>query len=292
LDKPVGISSQRALSIAKRQLKVRKAGHSGTLDPLASGLLIVAVGSWSRLLAFVLGAPKVYRGVVRCGLRTDSLDITGAVQGFRPVPAGVDAAVVDHQLQSFKGPIQQLPPVFSALKVNGVRAYELARAGSEVRLEQRSVVIHDIELLGLARSGPFLDVEVRIACSSGTYIRSIARDLGELLGTGATLLALRREAIGEVTVDAANDPTTIVREDRLGLSAVFPTFGRYEIAEDILRMARHGHALVLPRELAAFEQVLVLAAGPEPEYQRLVGVYRNEADRLVPLRVIPEEVTQ
>jgi tRNA pseudouridine55 synthase len=225
-------------------------------------------------------------------LRTDSLDITGAIQGFRPVPAGVDAEVVEQELEKFKGPIQQLPPAFSALKVNGVRAYELARAGSEVALERRSVVIHDIELLGLTRSGPFLDVELRIACSSGTYIRSIARDLGELLGTGATLLSLRRESIGEVALDAAKDPMAIQREDRLDLSAVFPSFGRYEIGEDILRMARHGHALDRPRELADFEQVLVLAAGPEPEYQRLVGVYQNEADRLKPLRVVPEEVAQ
>lgn len=292
IDKPVGITSQRALSIAKRQLKVRKAGHSGTLDPLASGLLIVAVGSWSRLLAFVLGADKVYRGVVRCGLRTDSLDITGSIQGFRPVPAGVDAEVVRRALQRFKGPIQQLPPAFSALKVNGVRAYELARAGSEVTLERRSVVIHDIELLGLTRSGPFLDVELRIACSSGTYIRSIARDLGELLETGATLSSLRRESIGGVTLDAAKDPMSIEREDRLSLSAVFPSFGRYEIDEEILRMARHGHPLDRPRELTAFEQVVVLAAGPEPEYQRLVGIYRGEADRLMPLRVVPEEVAQ
>lgn len=292
LDKPVGITSQRALTIAKRQLGVRKAGHSGTLDPLASGLLLVAVGSWSRLLAFVIGADKIYRGVVRLGLRTDSLDITGAVQGFRPVPSDVDALMIEDQLQSFRGRIQQLPPVFSALKVNGVRAYELARAGSEVELESRSVVIYDIDLLGLTRSGPFLDVELRIACSSGTYIRSIARDLGESLGTGATLLELRREAIGEVSLDVAKDPMAVLRDDRLALSTVFADFGRYELDGDRLRAARNGHPIARPTELTGSEKVLVLASGPEPEYKRLVGVYGSEADRLVPLRVVPEEVTQ
>ncbi|WP_308464504.1 tRNA pseudouridine(55) synthase TruB [Ferrimicrobium sp.] len=289
LDKPVGITSQRALTIAKRQLGIKKAGHSGTLDPLASGLLVVAVGSWSRLLAFVLGADKVYYATVRCGLRTDTLDITGAVEGFQAVPSTLGAEAVQAGLASFLGTIDQLPPAFSALKVNGVRAYALARAGEEVTLAQRSVTIYAIDLLDLARSGPFLDVVIRVHCSSGTYIRSLARDLGELLGTGATLYALRRESIGSVTLASAKDPTSLEPDDRLPLSVIFPDAPSYAIERELLTQARNGHVLACPPALGDGKEVLVLAQGAEPEYQRLVGVYGVQGDKLVPLRVVPPE---
>ncbi|WP_298445821.1 tRNA pseudouridine(55) synthase TruB [Ferrimicrobium sp.] len=292
LDKPVGITSQRALTIAKRQLGVRKAGHSGTLDPLASGLLVIAVGSWSRLLAFVLGADKVYHAVIRLGLRTDTLDITGAVEGFQPVPSSIGVDEVRAGLERFRGSIDQIPPAFSALKINGVRAYTLARAGQEVVLSQRAVTIHAIELLHLTRSGPFLDAAIRVHCSSGTYIRSLARDLGETLGMGATLFALRRESIGSVTLESAKDPANVEPEDRLPLSMVFPGAAYYTIDGEMLAKARNGHALDCPPTLGASKEMLVLADGVEPEHQRLVGVYAVQDDKLVPLRVVPPEGTR
>jgi tRNA pseudouridine55 synthase len=291
LDKPSGITSQAALTVAKRTLGVRKAGHSGTLDPLASGLLVVGVGAWSRLLAFVLGADKTYYGVIRCGLRTDTLDITGAIQSFQPVPSAIDVHAVQGCLEPLRGTITQLPPVFSALKVQGKRAYELARAGEAVTLATRQVTIGALDVLSLRRSGPFLDVEVRIQCSSGTYIRSLARDFGEALGTGATLASLRREAIGQVTLAHASDPTVIDREDRLALSLVFPDVAHYEVDAEVLVAARNGHTLECPAELGSHERVFVLAAGDEPEFRRLVGIYRVVADKLVPSRVVPTEGT-
>ncbi|MHB1519798.1 MAG: tRNA pseudouridine(55) synthase TruB [Ferrimicrobium sp.] len=291
LDKPSGITSQTALTIAKRHLGVRKAGHSGTLDPLASGLLIVGVGTWSRLLAFIVGADKTYHAVIRCGLRTDSLDITGAIQGVGWVPPTVDVQVVEECLARLRGAIWQTPPAFSALKVHGARAYELARAGQDVALASRQVTISSLALLGLRRTGPFFDIELRVRCSSGTYIRSLASDLGDLLGTGATLFALRREAIGSVTLASASEPDVIGREQRLPLSLIFPEFGRFEVDETELVAARNGRWLACPDSLASYREVIVLAAGDAPEFRRLVGIYRVVGDRLVPSRIVPTEGT-
>lgn len=191
LDKPVGLSSNDALQRAKRLYRARKAGHTGSLDPIASGLLVVCFGEATKLSAFLLEADKHYRTTFRLGVRTETGDAEGAVLETRPVQ-GVDEARVESVLARFRGRIQQVPPMYSAIKHQGRRLYELAREGVEVAREPRTVHVHRLELLSLAGDCMELD----IVCSKGTYIRTLAEDIGAALGCGAHVHALRRLGVG------------------------------------------------------------------------------------------------
>ncbi len=198
LDKPVGLSSNRALQEAKKLLGARKAGHAGTLDPLASGLLLILVGEATKFAGPMLNADKEYLATAKLGVTTSTGDAEGAVLEQRPVQ--VSAEQVGTVLARFRGTIEQLPPMHSALKREGVPLYRLARAGRTVERSRRRVEIHELELLQCA--APIL--ELRVRCSKGTYIRSLAEDIGAALGTGAHLVALRRIASGRFHVrDAA-----------------------------------------------------------------------------------------
>lgn len=199
LDKPAGITSNAALQEAKRLLAAAKAGHAGTLDPLASGLLPLLFGEATRFARFGLDADKTYLASVRLGVRTATGDAEGEVLERRPVQ--VDDEKLAGTLARFRGAISQVPPMYSALKRDGRPLYELARAGLSVEREARSVTIHELELL--ERSGDRLRLRVR--CSKGTYIRQLAEDLGEALGTAAHLEGLRRTAAGTFTLDQAVD---------------------------------------------------------------------------------------
>jgi tRNA pseudouridine55 synthase len=198
LDKPVGLSSNRALQEAKKLLGAKKAGHAGTLDPLASGLLLVLVGEGTKFAGPMLDADKEYLATVKLGATTSTADAEGEVLEERPVR--VSAEQVAAALAKFRGPIEQTPPMHSALKRDGVPLYRLARAGRSVERRPRRVEIHELELLQCAP--PIL--ELRVRCSKGTYIRVLAEDIGTALGTGAHLAALRRTASGRFHVrDAA-----------------------------------------------------------------------------------------
>lgn len=187
LDKPVGITSNAALGRAKRILGIKKAGHTGTLDPMASGLLILCFGQATKVAAFLLDADKAYEAVLQLGVTTDSEDAEGEVLERNDVPA-FDRGQIEAVLDRFRGPIEQVPPMHSALKHKGQRLYELARRGETVDRPPRAVTIHDLQLV--ARDAEALTL--RVACSKGTYIRSLARDIGEALGCGAHLAGLRR----------------------------------------------------------------------------------------------------
>lgn len=197
LDKPAGVSSNAALQEAKRLLGAAKAGHAGTLDPLASGLLPLLFGEATKFARFGLDADKTYHASIRLGVRTATADAEGEVLERREVV--VDDARLATALTRFRGEIRQVPPMYSALKRDGRPLYELARAGKVVERDARSVTIHELALL--ERSGELL--QVRIRCSKGTYIRQLAEDLGEALGCGAHLAALRRTAAGDFTLDQA-----------------------------------------------------------------------------------------
>jgi tRNA pseudouridine55 synthase len=197
LDKPPGLSSNAALQEAKRLVGARKAGHAGTLDPLASGLLPLLFGEATRFARFALEADKTYVATVRLGTRTDSGDAEGRVLECRPV--AVDEARIAGALARFRGELFQVPPMHSALKHEGRRLYALARAGRVIARPARRVFVHEIELL--ERSAETL--VLRIRCSKGTYVRQIAADLGETLGCGAHLAALRRVAAGGFRVEEA-----------------------------------------------------------------------------------------
>ncbi|MBI1943668.1 MAG: tRNA pseudouridine(55) synthase TruB [Betaproteobacteria bacterium] len=197
LDKPVGLSSSAALQVAKRLLEARKAGHAGTLDPLASGLLPVLFGEATKFAQFALGSSKQYLAQLRLGIATDTGDAEGKVVTRRPVR--VDEAQLARALERFRGAIEQVPPMFSALKHAGQPLYALARAGRSVARAARKVTVHELELL--ERREDLL--RLRIVCSKGTYIRQLAADLGAELGTGAHVEALRRTAVGGFRIEQA-----------------------------------------------------------------------------------------
>lgn len=187
LDKPSGISSNRALQQAKRLFGVTKAGHTGSLDPLATGLLPVCFGEATKIAGYVLGARKAYAAECRLGITTDTCDSDGAVLQERAVPA-LDDDAIRTGLAALTGRIVQVPPVYSALKQGGVPLYKRARRGEEVQAPPREVEVLRFELT--RRAGDILRLQVE--CGSGTYVRSLVRDLGEALGCGAHLTALRR----------------------------------------------------------------------------------------------------
>lgn len=233
VDKPQGVTSHDIVAAVRGALHMKRVGHAGTLDPMATGVLVVGFGNATRLLNVIVEHDKTYEATIRLGQRTTTDDADGEIVSTRPAPTmsrEALQAVVDVR---FTGTIEQVPNTYSAIKINGQRAYDLARDGQEVRLKARPVTIHEFAVLdarpvlvasGEDRSGdalegrtpeggesrdgsvPALDVDVRVACSAGTYIRALARDLGEVLGVGGHLTRLRRTRVGRYRAD---DPRTV-----------------------------------------------------------------------------------
>jgi tRNA pseudouridine55 synthase len=207
VDKQSGITSHDVVARTRRLVGTRKVGHAGTLDPMATGLLVLGINSSTRLLTFVVGLDKEYLATIRLGAATNTDDAEGELGERADAPAlaaatdpAIAAAVVE-----FTGDILQRPSTFSAIKVNGKRAYAMAREGAEVALKPRRVAVSVFEVLQVSRTLGWIDVDVRVQCSSGTYIRALARDLGERLDVGGHLTALRRNRIGPFRVSEAAD---------------------------------------------------------------------------------------
>lgn len=197
IDKPTGLTSHDVVGRVRRVAGLRRVGHAGTLDPLATGVLLVCLGQATRLVEYVMGQPKTYVTRVRLGQTTDSFDADGAVVAERPLT--FTPTELENALHQFRGAIEQLPPMFSAVKQQGQPLYKLARQGIEVERPLRPVTIYDLKRL--AYDPPFLELQIR--CSAGTYIRTLAHDLGETLGCGGHVVALRRTAVGTFTSDQA-----------------------------------------------------------------------------------------
>jgi tRNA pseudouridine55 synthase len=284
LDKPRGVTSNAALGIAKLRLGVRKAGHAGTLDPMATGVLVIATGRLTRLLALLGGAGKVYHATVQLGVATDTLDVSGQVIASSEVPPLEDGDFA-RALTSLRGEYLQAPPAFSARKVRGQRAYALARRGEEVALAPRRVRIDELTLLGRDRTR----LTLRVRCSSGTYVRALARDLGAALGVPAVLAALRREQVGSIGLEWAVPPEQASWERRVPLERALPELSLVRIDADLVAWARHGRALALESGLAEGVRALVLAEGEAEPYDALVGVYRVDGGALVPEMVFARE---
>lgn len=193
IDKPAGITSHDVVNRVRRITGIRRVGHAGTLDPLATGVLVLAAGRATRLLEYIVGRPKTYWAQVRLGQTTTTYDAEGEVVADRPVTA--TETEIRAALDPFRGDIEQVPPMYSAIKRAGKPLYELARQGVEVERPPRPVTIYTLKLLNWA--SPF--VELRVTCSAGTYLRSLAHDLGAALGCGAYLAGLRRTAVGDFT---------------------------------------------------------------------------------------------
>ncbi|HVS65147.1 MAG TPA: tRNA pseudouridine(55) synthase TruB [Thermoanaerobaculia bacterium] len=206
VDKPPGCTSHDVVRDARRALRERKIGHCGTLDPDATGLLLLTVGRATRLTRFLIRAPKVYEGIIRFGVVTDTYDASGQVIGEHSI-AGLDAAAVAARMSELVGTYPQLPPPYCAKKTGGRKFYELARKGEEVPREPVEVQIYDFRTIRDGLDGG--DLPFRLACASGTYARSLAHDLGERLGCGAHLAALRRTAIGHFSIDSAAPMATL-----------------------------------------------------------------------------------
>lgn len=197
VDKPAGITSHDVVAIVRRAVGSGRAGHAGTLDPFATGLLVVLTGRGTRLIPYIDGEPKVYDATIRLGVETDTDDATGAAirDAEPPSDTAINAAIAQ-----LTGEIDQMPPAYSAKKISGVRAYAAARRGAALELRPTRVTIHEWRLLG--RRGP--NIDARITCSGGTYIRALARDLGRLTSSAAHLSALRRVRSGHFSVEDAD----------------------------------------------------------------------------------------
>jgi tRNA pseudouridine55 synthase len=195
VDKPIGLTSHDVVQIIRRGTGIRRAGHTGTLDPRASGVLVVLVGPAVRLSEYVSASDKRYQATIHLGSSTDTYDAEGRITGSSPVD-NITEEKFDEALQKFVGEIEQVPPPYSAIKVKGRKAYEMAREGEEVDLEPRTIQVYSLDVLEWAPPEAVIDVY----CSSGTYVRSLAHDLGKALGCGAHLIGLRRTKSGRFTL--------------------------------------------------------------------------------------------
>ena len=190
IDKPSGVSSHDVVHRARGIIPGCRIGHTGTLDPLATGLLVLGIGNTTRLSEYLISQPKQYTAVVRLGVTTTTFDADGDIMSEEDVK--IDAADIESMLPNFIGCIEQVPPIYSAIKIGGERAYKLARSGKNVKMSPRSVRIDKFVMVDYCEP----DITLEISCSSGTYVRSLAHDLGESLGCGAHLLCLRRDVVG------------------------------------------------------------------------------------------------
>ncbi len=291
LDKPLGLSSNDALVRAKRLLRALKAGHTGTLDPLATGLLPLCFGEATKFSQDLLDADKTYDATVRLGATTTTGDAEGEIVAQRPVAC--DRAALEQALARFTGEIEQVPPMYSALKKDGKPLYEYARAGQTVERASRRVTIHAIALLecGLPQAPTFV---MRVTCSKGTYIRTLAEDIGEALGCGAHLTGLRRIAVGDLTLDGAVTLEQIdARDDAERPGMLAPVDALLQRCPPVhLDAAAVGRFLQgqriarrdLPADATLAEETLARVYGGEPE--RLLGVARMREGALRPERLV------
>ncbi|WP_374313168.1 tRNA pseudouridine(55) synthase TruB [Microbacterium sp.] len=243
VDKPGGVTSHDVVARARRALGTRKIGHAGTLDPMATGLLVLGVEGATRLLTFIVGLDKTYEATIRLGASTDTDDADG--QTVTQTDASSLAwAAIRSAVAPLTGRISQVPSTYSAIKVDGRRAYDLARAGQEVELAAREVTVSRFDVVAERRTGGFVDLDVVVECSSGTYIRSLARDLGAALGIGGHLTALRRTRIGPFSTVDAVEADAIADGLLLSPAAVAASvLGRLDVTGDEARDLRHGKRL-------------------------------------------------
>ncbi|WP_022925669.1 tRNA pseudouridine(55) synthase TruB [Serinicoccus marinus] len=202
VDKPTGWTSHDVVARARRLCRTRRVGHAGTLDPMATGVLVLGVGRGTKLLTFLVGHDKAYEATIRLGESTVTDDAEGEVVRRADV-SGVTDDDIDAAVGGLTGELEQVPSAVSAIKVDGVRSYARVRSGQDVELTARPVTVSRFEVLDRHRSGPHLDLDVRVEVSSGTYVRALARDLGAALGVGGHLTALRRTRVGGLDLDRA-----------------------------------------------------------------------------------------
>ncbi|MDN4614732.1 tRNA pseudouridine(55) synthase TruB [Leifsonia sp. F6_8S_P_1B] len=284
VDKPGGWTSHDVVARTRRLAGTRKVGHAGTLDPMATGLLILGVNSSTRLLTYIVGADKEYLATIRLGSSTTTDDAEGetVAEAAPEALAAVTKDAVLDGIAALTGEIEQVPSAVSAIKVDGKRAYARVRAGEEVVLEPRAVTVSEFELLGVDRLAAAIDLQVRVVCSSGTYIRSLARDLGAALGVGGHLTALRRTRVGAYHVRDAHDLDTLDVGAALipAADAASRLFERLELTEQQAIDLTHGRRIhIADREGPGGEPVAAIA--PSGHLVGLVEFRGKEARTLV-----------
>jgi len=279
VDKPQGVTSHDVVARARRLLGTRKVGHAGTLDPMATGLLLLGVDSATRLLTYLVGLDKEYTATIRLGVATDTDDAEGEVVDTRDA-SGVTDAAISAGIGELTGAIEQVPSTYSAIKVDGRRAYDRARSGEQVELTARPVTIHAFELLASRRDGDLVDLDVRVACSSGTYIRALARDLGAGLDVGGHLTALRRTRVGPFAVaDAVQLPDPREHPDAVAPGLLEPAdvaaqlFPVVHLDADQTRDLAHGKRV----ELDEPDADLAAALTPDGRLAALIELRRGRA---------------
>ena len=241
VDKPEGWTSQDVVSKLRGVLKTRRIGHGGTLDPMATGVLPVFVGRATRAVEFFEHAEKTYEAVLRLGLHTDTEDITGTVLEEKQVNIAENQFL--SVLENFRGEIQQIPPMYSAIKVNGQKLCDLARKGREVERQPRTITIHKLECLEFAGN----TAKLLVHCSKGTYIRTLCKDIGEALGCGGCMESLRRVTAGEYTIENAVPLQTLIDSDNpesclLPVDSMFKNYPAVTLTEKQEKCCRNGVA--------------------------------------------------
>lgn len=283
VDKPAGVSSHDVVNVARRTLGERRIGHAGTLDPFATGLLVVMVGRATRILPYLLGEPKEYLATVRFGTETDTEDLHGAVIREAPLPV---RAAIEAAFPSLTGEIDQVPPAYSAKRVDGRRAYDLAREGTVVELRPARVRVDAWapQAWRMADDGTVMELDVVVRCGGGTYVRSLARDLARLAGSAAHLVALRRTQSGCFRVDDAL-PLESLRNERPALRSALE--GLPHLAPQLLdaaAVARIVRGIAVPATVPGALGALVHA-----ETGALVAIAERRADLWQPRVVMREE---
>ncbi|WAC68116.1 tRNA pseudouridine(55) synthase TruB [Microbacterium sp. SL75] len=286
VDKPGGITSHDVVSRARRALGTRKIGHAGTLDPMATGLLVLGVEGATRLLTYIVGADKTYEATILLGVETDSDDADGTETARADASAVTEAQILEG-IAELTGEIDQVPSTVSAIKVDGRRAYDLARAGEEVELKARRVTVSRFHVRETRRGDTTIELDVVVDCTSGTYIRALARDLGRSLGVGGHLTALRRTRIGAFDVAGAASVDDIA-EDALvePATAAAVVVGALAVGADEARDLRHGKRIDGGGRLTG-----ALAAAIDPD-GRLVGIVEKRGTHLKSAMNMPEEAAR
>ncbi len=282
VDKDSGFTSHDVVAIARKSLSERRVGHAGTLDPFATGVLVLGVGNGTRLLQYITDGKKSYEGVIRLGSATTTDDLTGETVSSNLIGLSeiTDDAIVS-ALDLQVGDIYQRPSSYSAIKIDGKRAYELARAGVDIELKERRVSIYSLKVLQITRHESGIDIEISVDCSAGTYIRSIARDLGERLAVGGHLIALRRTAVMPFTLAEAMSIDQLRATPQLlsvdgAIERIFP---RRTLTIEEVASVSHGRSI----ELAAERERKSAAFTPEGTF---IALLAEKGGRAQPVLVI------
>jgi tRNA pseudouridine55 synthase len=283
VDKPGGMTSHDVVARIRKLAGTRRVGHAGTLDPMATGVLVVGVEKATRLLGYLTLTEKEYVATIRLGQSTTTDDAEGEPSGGASA-SGVSREMLDAGIARQTGEIMQVPPGVSAIKVDGERAYKLTRAGAAPELAARPVTVYEFAVTDVRQAGGFLDVDATIRCSSGTYIRALARDLGASLGTGGHLTALRRTAVGPYRLEQAHTLEDLSERTQLTplAEAAAAAFPRLDLSADDARRLAHGVRIAAPPSSPLESATPIAAFAPDGT---LVALVTSESGKLRTLAV-------